>query len=190
VTSVEKYGDFILELDAKDDSGFNTGILLRCADAPADATVRLNGYQVKVDPAPARSWTGGIFDDYGANWKWLYDLKNDARARSAFKLGEWGHFRFECFGHSIKVWVNGVPTCHLIDGRYTNGYIAFKIHAVTDDPSIGIQALRLKKVRIITDHPEHYLQPIELDARRWCRMRTMATSNCRPVFARLSSRTT
>jgi glucose/arabinose dehydrogenase len=165
ITSTEKYSDFILEVDAKDDPGFNTGILLRCADAPADAKVRLNGYQVKIDPT-TRAWTGGVFDDYGANWKWLYDLKNDPLARSAFKVGEWSHFRIECFGHSIKIWVNGVPTCHLIDERYTSGYIAFKIHAIADDPAAGDKALRLKNIRIITDHPERYLQPIELDARR------------------------
>ena len=70
VTSERKYGDFILELDVKDDPSFNSGILLRCADAPAAAKVRLNGYQVKIDNTP-RAWTGGVFDDFGGDWKWL-----------------------------------------------------------------------------------------------------------------------
>jgi len=34
VTTEKKYGDFILELEVKDDPEFNSGILLRCSDAP------------------------------------------------------------------------------------------------------------------------------------------------------------
>jgi len=165
LTSQEKYGDFILELDLKDDPGFNTGILLRGSPAPADAKVRLNGYQVKIDPTP-RAWTGGVFDDYGADWKWLYDLRRDARARAAFQLGEWAHFRIECLGNTVKVWVNGVPTSYLVDEKYSTGCLAFKIHAVGDTPKAGETAVRLKNIRILTDQPERYSQPIDLDPRR------------------------
>ena len=67
VASEERFGDFILELDVKDDPGFNTGILLRCADAPTEAKVRLNGYQVKIDPTP-RAWTGGAKPTGSVRW--------------------------------------------------------------------------------------------------------------------------
>ena len=120
VASEREYDDFILELDLKDDPGFNSGILLRCVEAPADAKVRLNGYQVKIDNTP-RAWTGGIFDDFGDSWTWLHDLADNERGRAAFKLGEWAHFRIECIGPTIKVWVNGVPTCHLVDEKYRKG---------------------------------------------------------------------
>ena len=126
VASEREYDDFILELDLKDDPGFNSGILLRCVDASADARVQLNGYQVKIDNTP-RAWTGGIFDDFGDSWTWLHDLADNERGRAAFKLGEWAHFRIECIGPTIKVWVNGVPTCNLIDEKYRKGCIAFKI---------------------------------------------------------------
>ncbi len=165
VTSRQKYSDFILELDLKDDPGFNSGILLRCADAPADAKVRLNGYQVKIDNTP-RAWTGGVFDDFGGNWKWMFDLKDDARARAAFKLGEWAHFRIECLGSTIKVWVNGVPTCHLIDDKYRAGYLAFKIHSIGDNPNAAQSAIRLKNIRMITDDPKRFAQPMDLLPRR------------------------
>jgi glucose/arabinose dehydrogenase/mono/diheme cytochrome c family protein len=165
VASEREYGDFILELDLKDDPGFNSGILLRCAAAPDDAKVRLNGYQVKIDNTP-RAWTGGIFDDFGANWKWMFDLKNDARARAAFKLGEWAHFRIECLGSTLKVWVNGIPTCHLIDEKYRAGCLAFKIHSIGDDPNAGRSALRVKNIRIITDEPKRFAKPIDILPRR------------------------
>ncbi len=165
VTSEKKYRNFILELDLKDDPSFNSGILLRCVDAPADAHVRLNGYQIKIDNSQ-RSWTGGVFDDFGAGWTWLFDLKDDAVARAAFKLGEWSHFRIECIDSSIKVWVNGIPTCHLIDEKYREGYIAFKIHSLGNKPDATKSAIRLKNIRLIADRPERFAQPMELVARR------------------------
>jgi glucose/arabinose dehydrogenase/mono/diheme cytochrome c family protein len=165
VTSEKKYSDFILELDVKDDPGFNSGILLRCADAPADAKVRLNGYQVKIDNTP-RAWTGGVFDDFGGDWKWLFDLKDDARARAAFKLGEWAHVRIECFGPSIKVWVNGVPTSNLIDEKYREGYLAFKTHSTGKGSKAGQSAIRFKNIRILTEQPQRFAQPMDLVARR------------------------
>jgi hypothetical protein len=165
VASERKYDDFILELDLKDDPAFNSGILLRCVDASADAKVRLNGYQVKIDDTP-RAWTGGVFEDFGDSWKWLHDLADNERGRAAFKLGEWAHFRIECNGATIKVWVNGVPTCHLVDEQYRKGGIAFKIHSIGNSPQAGQNAIRLKNIRIITEHPERYALPMELPPRR------------------------
>ena len=161
VASEETYRNFILELDLKDDPAVNSGILLRCVESPADARTRLNAYQVKIDDTP-RAWTGGIFDDFGDSWKWMHDLSNNEAGRAAFKLGEWAHFRIECIGETIKVWVNGVPTCHLVDGKYTKGPIAFKIHSAGKNPKVSQNAIRLKNIRIITEKPELYLKPMEL----------------------------
>ena len=165
VTSEREYDDFILEVDLKDDPGFNSGILLRCVESSADAKVRLNGYQVKIDNTP-RAWTGGIFDDFGDSWRWLHDLADNERGRAAFKLGEWAHFRIECIGSTIKVWVNGVPTCHLVDQKYRKGGIAFKIHSIGNSPKAAQSAIRLKNIRIITEQPERYALPMELPPRR------------------------
>ncbi|MCX6930015.1 MAG: DUF1080 domain-containing protein, partial [Verrucomicrobia bacterium] len=165
VASERAYDDFILELDLKDDPDFNSGILLRCVKSSADARVRLNGYQVKVDNTP-RAWTGGVFDDFGDSWKWLHDLADNERGRAAFKLGEWAHFRIECIGATIKVWVNGMPTCHLVDEKYSRGVIAFKIHSVGNNPKATQNVIRFKNIRIITEHPERYAQPMELPPRR------------------------
>jgi hypothetical protein len=164
VASEKKYRDFILELDLKDDPRFNSGILLRCADTAPEANVRLHGYQVKVDNTK-RSWTGGVFDDFGSGWTWMFDLADDPEARAAFKLGEWAHFRIECLGPTIKVWVNEVPTCHLVDQKYSEGYIAFKIHALGNKPEATKHAIRLKNIRIITDEPERFAKPMDLAAR-------------------------
>lgn len=158
------YRDFILELDLQDDPGFNSGILLRCVDASAEAKVRLNAYQVKIDNT-ARAWTGGIFDDFGDSWRWMHDLADNEAARAAFKLGEWAHFRIECLGDAIKVWVNGVPTAHLVDQKYREGRIAFKIHSLGNRPESTSAVIRLKNIRLITEHLERFAQPMPLRAR-------------------------
>lgn len=165
VATERRYGDFILELDVKDDPEFNSGILLRCSDTPVEAAVRLNGYQVKIDNTK-RAWTGGVFDDFGNGWRWLFDLKDNANGREAFKFKEWARFRVECIGPTIKVWVNGVPTCNLIDEKYREGYIAFKIHSVGDKPKATESAIRFRNIRILTEHPRKYAKPMELEARK------------------------
>ncbi len=165
VTTEKRYGDFILELEVKDDPEFNSGILLRCSDAPAEAAVRLNGYQVKIDNTK-RAWTGGVFDDFGNGWRWLFDLKDNAAGREAFKFKEWARIRMECIGPTIKVWVNGVPTCNLIDDKYREGYIAFKIHSVGNKPNATESSIRFRDIRILTEQPEKYAKPMDLEARR------------------------
>jgi hypothetical protein len=169
VCTQEKYDDFILELDVNADQGYNTGILLRCIDKPLGCDtckVRLYGYQIKVDPSPTRRWTGGIFDDFGASWRWLYDLSKDERAQKASTIGAWNHFRVEAIGSSIKVWVNDVPTTHLIDQKYSKGYIALKIHSLNDLPEEEKKIGRFKNIRIITRRPSKYLEYIDLPARK------------------------
>ena len=167
VTTKEKYSDFILEMDVNTDPGYNTGILLRCVDKPADCDtckVSLYGYQVKIDPSPTRCWTGGIFDDFGASWHWLYDLSKDEQARKAYQIGKWNHFRVEAIGTSIKVWVNGIPTTHLINQKYSKGYIALKIHSLKNVPEEEAKIGRFKNIRIITGNLNENLVKMDLPA--------------------------
>ena len=163
----EKFADFILEVDCFQVSGFNTGILFRCIDAPPTASVRLHGYQVKIDPSPTRRWTGGIFDDYGKNWLWLQTLAADERARTAYKFNEWSRFRIEAIGREIKIWVNGIPTAHLLHDKYTRGPIAFKIHSfpATGDAAQEKNLIRYKNIRILTENLARFAQPMDLPAR-------------------------
>ena len=148
----------------RDDGDFHSGVQLRCISAPADAKIPLHGYLIKIDPTP-RAWTGGIFDDFATHVHWMFDLQDDARARNAFKLGEWAHMRVETIGPSLKVWVNGIPTCNLIDYTYTRGPIALKIHSLGDEPERETIAVYFKNIRIIADYPGHYTQPMDLSAR-------------------------
>jgi len=161
----KQYDNFILEGDCKIEGDFHTGFLFRCIDAPDTASVSLYGYQVKIDPT-TRKWTGGIFDDFGKTWHWLYTLKEDSIARTAFKMNEWNHFRIEAIGSTMKVWVNNIPTTHLINTKYTKGYIALKIHSMGNTPELEKIHGYFKNIRIITESPEKYSRHMPLYARK------------------------
>jgi hypothetical protein len=168
-----RYGDFILEVDVKIEGGFNSGILFRCVDVPKGTRpsqpgkidpAPLNGYQVKIDPTP-RKWTGGIYEDYGGDFKWYYSLEKDARAQESFKLEGWNTFRIEAIGSDLKVWVNGVPTAHLTHGKYAAGRIAFKIHALSAKAVPPGVVGHFKNIRIITETPAAYARAMDLPAK-------------------------
>jgi hypothetical protein len=159
----KKYQNFILEMDFKRDVPFNTGILFRANETPDTASVNLYGYQVKIDPSEKRKWTGGIFDDFGKTWAWIYDLSEDVRAQNANLSNEWNHIRIEMIDNHIKVWVNDIPTVNLINDKYKEaGYIAFKMHSLADKPEQEAWKAQFKNIRIITKNPEKYSREIYL----------------------------
>lgn len=156
------YRNFILEVDCKRDTSFQYGILFRARNAADTAHVRLNGYQVKIDHT-SRHWTGGIYDDFGTTWNWMYTLQQDKRAQHAEKpVGEWNHWRFEAIDSVIKVWLNGIPTAHIINTKYDQGFIAFKIHFMGNDPAGEKSSSWIKNVRIIDVRPEKYARKMDI----------------------------
>lgn len=156
------YRNFILEVDCKRDTSFQYGILFRARNAADTAHVRLNGYQVKIDHT-SRHWTGGIFDDFGTSWNWMYTLQQDERAQHAEKpVGEWEHWRIEAIDNVIKVWLNGIPTAHMINTKYDQGFIAFKIHFMGNNPAGEKSSSWIKNVRIIDMRPGKYARKIDI----------------------------
>lgn len=165
VTTNKKYSDFILEIDFKmDEPGISTGVLIRCVDAnsnPDTSKVRLYGYQIKIDNSP-RNWTGGIFDDFGSSWKWMYNLTENEPARQAFKTWDWNTFRIEAIGNKIKVWINDVPATNLVNDKYSNGYIALKIHSLKAGEKGEDVLTYFKNIRIITKDVTKYAKHLDI----------------------------
>jgi len=161
VRTNESFEDFILTAECKLEGDLHTAFLFRCVDAPEDADIHLLGYQVKIDPSPRR-WTGGIFEDFGSSWIWLYDLKNDTRARRAFKINKWNRFRIEAIGPHLKVWINGIPITNLIHHKYTTGSIALKIHSLGDEPEKEKILVYFKNIRVVTKNPEKYQMTMDI----------------------------
>ena len=168
VATREKYSDFILEMDIKIDTMYNSGIIIRSFDAPDNCDtchVSLYGYQIKLDPSLTRKWSGGIFYDYGKTWHWLYDLENDERAKNAYKVGFYNRFRVEAIGRSIKVWVNGIPVTNMLNDDIKQGYIAIKIHSLKqDDPDKEKLRGRFKNIRVIDEDPAKHATSMDIPA--------------------------
>jgi hypothetical protein len=144
-----EYGDFVLELDAKvDNVGSNSGIQTRSHfDAAANnGAGKVYGRQVEIDPSD-RKWTGGIYDEGRRDW--LYPLELNPKAKPAFKLGEWNHYKVECIGNSIKTWVNGVPTAYMVDTVDKKGFFALQVHAISKPEDAG-ENIYFKNIRIKT----------------------------------------
>src|SRR5690242_1644951 len=107
----KEYGDFILDLEYKDDSTLNSGVQVRSTVNEKIAS-KVWGYQVEIDPS-VRAWSGGIYDESRRGW--LYPLTLNPPAQKAFKQGQWNHYHVECIGNTIRTWINDVPAASLVD---------------------------------------------------------------------------
>jgi hypothetical protein len=150
------YDDFILELEFRLDADMNSGIQFRSESKPDFKEGRVHGYQMEIDPS-ARAWTGGIYDE--ARRDWLYPLDYNPEGKKAYKNREWNRTRIECIGDVIRIWVNGVPTAHLVDNLTPGGFIALQVHSVGKAEEAG-QQVRWRNIRIQTQN----LKPSALDS--------------------------
>jgi len=160
ICTEEKYDDYIFEAEARVQGPLHTGFIIRASEVPINngSNTTLSGYQVKIDPTERR-WTGGIFDEVNGV-TWYYPLTGHEKAQAAFKYGEWNKYRIEAIGDSIKIWVNGTPTCNLVHSKYNKGYIAIKVHwlRIAEEEKY---LMRYKNMRIITKDPEKYKKPMD-----------------------------
>ncbi|MEJ6980494.1 DUF1080 domain-containing protein [Pedobacter sp. P351] len=142
----KNYGDFILELELLVDTSMNSGIQIRSLSSADYQNGRVHGYQVEIDPAE-RAWSGGIYDE--ARRGWLYPLELNPEGKKAFKNNTWNKYRIECIGSTIRTWVNGIPTAHLIDDKTKEGFIALQVHSIDKNKAPGTQ-VRWRNIRIKT----------------------------------------
>lgn len=155
LTTKEKYGDFILELELLVDNSMNSGIQIRSESTADYQDGRVHGYQVEVDPSD-RAWSGGIYDE--ARRGWLYPLNINPKAQAAFKKSEWNKYRIECIGSSIRTWINGVPAANVVDAMTLKGFIALQVHGIYGDQKPGTE-IRWRNIRIQTTN----LVPSKID---------------------------
>jgi hypothetical protein len=141
----KEYGDFILELEFKIAPGINSGIQFRSQQRPADG--RVYGYQMEIDHTNRR-WSGGVYDE--ARRGWLYGLDLNPAASAAYRPDVWNTYRIECIGSSIRTWVNGVPTVHLLDEVTPRGFIGLQVHSLYKPEDAGKQ-VRWRNIRIQTE---------------------------------------
>jgi len=152
------YGDFILELEVSIDTLMNnSGVQFRSRSTAVYLNGRVHGYQMEVDPKPQR-WSGSIYDE-GGRRGWLYTTELNVPGKSAFKNNQWNNYRIECFGTTIRTWVNNIPISHLIDAESTKGFIGLQLHANNPTDPPGGNQVRFRNIRIKTSD----LKPSPLD---------------------------
>lgn len=148
LATTEHYEDFILEFEVYLDSQLNSGVQIRSHSNSTYRNGRVHGYQVEIDPS-ARAWSGGIYDE--ARRGWLYPLSRNEKARSAFRLATWNHFRVEAVGNTINTWINGVHTSRLVDDMTNSGFIGLQVHSIQDKTLDGVR-VKWRNLRIMTDN--------------------------------------
>lgn len=126
LATTREFGDFIFEVELKNELPGNSGIQIRSHENDKG---RLFGYQIEIDPSK-RAWSGGLYDE--ARRGWLDDLSDDPLARAAFQNGQWNRYRIECVGPSVRAWVNDVPTADCLDVADLSGVIGLQVHSGRD----------------------------------------------------------
>jgi Domain of Unknown Function (DUF1080) len=165
LVSDELYGDFILEFEARTDPLLNSGVMIRGQSRPDYRDGAVHGYQAEIDPS-ARAWSAGLYDEQRRQW--LYTLGRNDAARAAFKSGDWNHYRVEAIGNRLRTWINGVPAADLVDDTDARGFIAFQVHAVSDEVAAKKPEVRFRKIRVLTRTPaRHALRETGLEQQGW-----------------------
>ena len=158
VTS-ENYSDFILEVDVKVDPDINSGIQIRSNSYDYYQNGRVHGYQIEIDPSD-RAWSGGIYDEGRRGW--LYNLEANPKGRKAFKPNDWNHYRIEAIGDTLKTWINGIPTAHLVDEKTSSGFIGLQVHSIGKEEQEGKEVL-WKNLKIQTTELDKYSKSSSLE---------------------------
>jgi hypothetical protein len=160
----EELSDFILECEVKLVGPLNSGILIRGKSDPNFRNGILHGFQMEVDQTERR-WTGGIYEEQGR--KWLTPIlgmgEGEDKALNAYKVSDWNHYRIEAIVDTFKIWVNDVPTTHLIDSKTKKGIIGFQVHKLMENTEKGF--VQVRSVKLIKDNPAKYSRDISLPAK-------------------------
>ncbi len=132
------FGDFILEMEIKQEGKANGGVQFRSESKPEFNNGRVHGYQFEIDPSD-RAWTGGIYDE--ARRGWLYPGTLNPGGQSLYKYGSWNQIRIEAIGNSLRTFVNGQPVSHVIDNVTSRGFIALQVHSIQQPDQVGHRTL-------------------------------------------------
>ena len=149
------FSDFELEFEVLVDRELNSGVQIRShvyeQDTPQESDPKrvrkrgeVYGYQCEICEVP--NGTAGNFWDESRRTRWLDDFADKPAARSAFRGGQWNHYRIIAEGDRIRSWPNGVPCADFRDDRDASGLIGLQVHSV--EQGTGPFLVRWRNVRL------------------------------------------
>jgi len=117
----EKYKNFELTLQFKQEANGNSGVFIRSGIEG----VKISGWQVEV--APLNGHTGGIYESYGRGW--LIQPKQEDE--KWLKQGEWNTMKIKVINDEVTTWLNGHQMVYFKDEKIGKGegFIALQIHS-------------------------------------------------------------
>jgi len=131
----KSYQDFILDFDVRQDVGpTNSGVQFRSLSTPDFENGRVHGYQCDIDPSD-KAWSGGIYEEAERGWFYTGDM--NPASKSAYRFGEWNHFRIEMIGQRMRVWINGQPVSDVIDDGHDQGFFGLQVHSISSAEEAG-----------------------------------------------------
>jgi hypothetical protein len=143
-------GDFVLEMETMmTDTNTNSGIQFKSNfDASANnGKGKVFGYQYELDPS-SRKWSGGLYDEGRRDW--LYPGSYNPAGQIAFTPNIFHKIRVECFGNTVKTWLDGVPVAYFVDSLAANeGILALQVHSINKPELAGIK-IYWKNIRVQT----------------------------------------
>ena len=161
------YSDFILEYEFQVDPKLNSGVQIRSQSFPEATEIewegkkikvpanRVHGYQIEIDPEPAKDrwWSAGIFEEAVRGWLYPGIRGGDAKAfteqgRRIFKQGDWNKVRVEAVGDRIKTTLNGTACADITDSRVSAGFIGLQVHSIGKDKAKDGTKVRWRNLRI------------------------------------------
>ena len=139
--SVQKFGDFVLELEFKvNRREANSGIFLRVPDVPVNNDYINHSFEIQIDESSRGKHSTGA----------VYDAKAPGEATSR-SVGDWNHYRISFVGHHISVVLNGVPVIDWdaeptgkIESFSSRGFIGLQNH--DDDSIVQFRNLRIQEL--------------------------------------------
>ncbi len=149
------YADFVFEAEVLCDKELNSGFQIRShvytKDTPQPSQPKrirkageVFGYQCEV--TVQAKGTSGNFWDEGRFTKWHDNLTNRPPALTAFKDGQWNHYRIAAQGDRIRSWVNGVACADFRDATDKTGFIGLQVHGIK--AGTGPYQVRWRNVRL------------------------------------------
>lgn len=125
VISKASYENFELNLEFKPDSTVNSGVFVRCEDAPSAG----NCYEINIwDLHPNQDYRTGAVVTIATPLAQVQTLNS------------WNTYRIRCEKNKIQAWVNGTQTVDLVNELHLKGTIALQ--------SASVGEIRFRNVKI------------------------------------------